>query len=684
MKRNLQTLLAMGAIALSAHAVPAEPGLTFVTNPDGSEVAVRLFGDEFFSFATDAEGDYILERDESGFLVPAIRGGHMLRANSEDIEILRNETAIANPRIDVPGTMMRLPELDNLGRSKFPTIGSPKGVVILMEYADTKFTVPDIRENITRLCNEPGYSSYGSCGSVKDYFEATSNGLFSPEFDVYGPITLPETSKYYTGGMKMLKFHEAVAFAVKALDDEIDYAQYDTDGDGVIDNVFFYFAGFGQNDTHDESTVWPHQNDYRYSVRDGKADDIIVDGVQMGTYACSSELKKTIPEGMQQPWLDGIGTFVHEFGHVLGLPDLYDVEAFLVSTQAPLYWSVMDAGSYNIFGTCPPRYSTYEQWVCHWADFEEAVIGETYTLESISESKTPRALSIRVPKKGGNDYHNEWFILETRSGRGWDAGLSEKGLAIWHINYDANKWANNRVNIDRDPHWHLVQPSKTSSQYSWPGNNGLYTFVCPDVTQGISPSNSSTGFPIYIDGISYDDETQTTTFGLGRVTTRPSTRTSLHEISKIDHDLRNFTLEWDPVEGATGYLLTVSLMDDDWKRYVNDYNETPVGNVTSVTLENVMEKFWSMTITASVRAVHELPSTRISNSLRFVPKDIKPEGVEDVVIALPSVSGAYGCIIAPEGARVYDLQGRLREADGLERGVYIVVVGEKAHKVTVK
>lgn len=674
MNKRISTILVCATLCATAMAVPAEPGVHKITNPDGSVVEVMCFGDERFSFLTDSEGQRILERDSRGFVVEAVREGRQLKAsNAADIERLRAEEG-----------QRRLPPLDDMGRSTFPTTGCVKGVVVLLNYSDTKFSIDDPVGTITKMCNEPGYDLYGSRGSVKDYFHDSSNGKFDPSFDVYGPVELPETSEYYTGGYRAQKFHEAAGYAIKALDDEVDFTQYDYDGDGVVDNVFFFFAGHGQNDTYDTTRVWPHQDDYRRYVNSGKVDAVSVDGKEFATYACSCELKGSLPKGAEEPWLDGIGVFVHEFGHVFGLPDLYDTGVVFIPTRSPGKWSVMDTGEYNGYAACPPRYSAYEQWFCHWLEMEDMKEGERYELRTMSDTDTPRALSQRVPKSAGsNDYHNEWFFFETRTNDNWDSALDEEGLVIWRVNFDADKWASNKVNVNSKPCVELIQPNRSKNHYTWPGSERQYNFICPGVGTSLTPANTSHNFSMLIDDIRLNLETKSVSFGYNCVE-RGDEVTEFDDLVVVDHELRNFTIRWKPVEGATDYLLTVNCYDEDnWLRVVNYWDSSSTGGATEVTLENLMEKFWKFEMTCNVRVVKGVPSTKMCAPLVFTPADIDMSGLDNVAGNI-GIFGFKGGISAPEGAKVYDLQGRPRSATGLERGMYVVVCDGRATKVTVQ
>lgn len=689
MNKKILTVLSVIGIAAAAYAVPADRSVTKVVNPDGSVVEVRMFGDEHFSFMTDAEAQYILEPDKNGDLKPAIREGRSLQPVEKDINLLRremekvvNQRQTANP---VVRAKAKLPELDNEGRSKFPTVGDVKGLCILLEYSDVNFSIEDPNGVYQQVLNEEGYSLYGGRGSAKDYFKAVSNGKFNTTFDVYGPVVLPETSKYYTGGYRMLDFYKAAAYAVQQLDDIIDYSQYDFDNDGVIDNVFFYFAGFGQNQSKKSSDVWPHQDYYDRHVTDENP-SITLDGVKFNSYACSNELHYKLTNEKDEPWLDGIGTFCHEFGHVLGLPDLYDSGGSMFSsTESPAEFSIMDTGSYNLNSTCPPRYSGYEMWFCHWAEPEPVVEGTYYSLESMSLSATPRFLSWRVPtRQGAETYYDEWFFFETRTQEGWDEGLGQSGMAIWRVNYDPVKWSENKPNQNKQPNWQLLEPYRAKDHSLWPGLDGRFFFSCPGVGTALVPQNSSEGFSAVIDDIKYDDENKTTSFGLNRlsVADRPDVVATFNT-PLADQEKRDITLSWSPVEGARDYLLTVTCYDEDnWLRYVGSYDETTTFGANSVTIENVMEKFWDVKMTATVRAVTELPSTNISDKLVFTPSKLSDDsGVNDVVSLEKEDISA---IIRKHGTRIYDVFGREYSRNDLKKGIYIIVEGGKSHKINIK
>ena len=305
-------LLALGMPLLS-NAVPAYPGVIGSTNPDGSVVEIRLHGDEYFSYATDAEGVNILERNSEGYWVQAMRNGAPLLNVPADIERLQQESSNLTTR---EGN--RFARVGEDGRSLFPTQGSNRFLIVLMQYRDTKFSMEDPQAFYTRWFNEENFQHDDLNHSARDYYMAASNNIFQPTFDVSPVVTLPKTSKYYVGGNKYSLFSEAIRVSLATLDNNgFDFTPYDADNDGKIDNVYFIYAGYGQADTGDTNCIWPHKSDMSYY-------GLRYDGLLMTAYACSNELRGSQHYNTKDGALEGIGTFCHEFGHVLlGLGDEY-------------------------------------------------------------------------------------------------------------------------------------------------------------------------------------------------------------------------------------------------------------------------------------------------------------------------------------------------------------------------
>lgn len=694
--------LAALALPLMVSARPAYPGLMELRNADGSVVEGYLYGDASFNWAVSADGQSLLE-NVNGKWVPAVREGRRLAPQSSDIDLLRSETAqldceIGGCSVSHPGKQ-RMAQLDAEGRTSFPTVGDDvHSMVVLIEYADTKFTVPNIKEAINKMCNEVGYSDYGSKGSARDYYAASSNGKFQPTFDIYGPVTVSHNSEYYVGaGSGMVGegsnayFGYAIQEALEKLHEsgEVDFSKYDYDEDGLIDNIFFFYAGHGQADTGDPTTIWPHQSDWLRYTYDFTLNlpRISYDGVEFRTYACSNELlgKKILPNGGSQPYLDGIGAFVHEFGHVLGLPDTYSTTSD--NTPTPGYWDVMAQGTYNDYSTRPPLLNGYEQWVCRWAEYIDLKEPGHYEVPSMScayaEGKEPVLYRMRLNRPGSSStYYPEYFVFETHTKDYWDTEVADEGMMIYHVDYNKTVWMNNQVNVNGRSRFIYMTTSKGSPVF--PGTSYPVTSMYPGsetwlpiATVGASSENVFTN-------ISFDAEKKVASFDFN-LASQPTDATVMLPVSNVDPSRRAFTLSWEPLEGMTNYYLTLRRKNSAGSamEIANGYNETDLGNVTSIRIQNISPTAWDRDYEAYVRCGDGIPSLNVSNTLKFNPAHVNESGVNEVELARDVYTGT-GCILAPEGARVYNTAGVETGTDNLAPGMYIVTLDGQAVKVVVK
>lgn len=690
MKRLI--LPALLCLPLLASARPAYPGITTLKNADGTTIQVRGFGDEHFSYLTDTNCETVLERNSEGNYVPAVRLGRVLRPIDTDLRILQAE---ATPMVaERDKQLHRMADLNSEGRSTYPTCSEEEipALVILVEFTDTKFTVPDVRNAYDRMLNQEGYSDYGGKGSARDYYLASSNGKFKVHFDVSEvvPLSFP---RMHIHGMtsatdtpdKHRYMGDLIKEAIEYLDARgLDFSKYDLDGNGDIDNIFFYYAGYGQADSKDPTTIWPHQGSYMNSVWNypNEYQEIIVDGVRMRTYACSNELNYTKE---QQPWLDGIGAFCHEYGHVLGLPDLYDTRGS--NTKTPGRYSIMDTGSYNDSSTCPPRFSSYEQWLCNWVEVEDIEEGKEYTLPSMSVSKDPKIYRMRIRRNapaGVVRYWNEYFLFESRHHEGWDSTLPEEGLFIWRVNFEQSSyWGSNVVNSMGTPCVELMNSGTTT--HAWPGvGNSMYS--CPGFNQltytNVDFFNKT--LPMYFTGIGFDADKKESTFAYNVVTESPDDVTVLHDKPNLTSDdgTQEFLITWDPVEGAEGY-------------YINLSRRSSLGSATTIYNEHfVKDNFikvkvegstaWRQTFTASVRVLKGVPSTKLSNSITFKPTELTYSAVDGIEADNVEIYGGVGEIIAPVESEIYNLSGMRTAANNLPSGIYIVRYAGKAVKVVVR
>lgn len=451
-KLKVFTLIAFSYISLNLFAIPATPFPIRMTQPDGSEITVYLKGDEFFRYKTTLDGYLLAENDKGVLCYARHENGKIkssgIRAKDIDKRGIIEKTLIKtfekNPEltaISIANKTLKLakaPAAANQANA-FPLTGSPKSLVILVNFSDLNFVTATPNAAFTSLLNQPGYSTNGGTGSAKDYFRDASNGAFTPVFDIVGPFTLPQTYAFYGTNVndEDTNPRQMVIDACKLADDNgVNFADYDTDGDGIVDNVFIYYAGYNEAEGASKNTIWPH----RWSLANMATK---FDGKSIYDYACTSELKSNTGSNMC-----GIGTFCHEFGHVLGLPDYYPTNT---STHYTLKnWNIMDYGAYLNEGRTPPTYSAYDRFFLNWLTPVELKTPQNVTLPPLLSSNKAYLITQNGNHNlnGANPNPTEFFMLENRQKTGWDAYLPASGMLITRINYNATTWNNNSPNND--------------------------------------------------------------------------------------------------------------------------------------------------------------------------------------------------------------------------------------------
>ena len=419
MKKLLSMLLALLFQATGAHAVPAEPGLwRTLTITDGTTIEALLTGDE--------HAHYWLGSDGKAYR--AVAGSDDQLFETVDIGALSRQSLSHQQRINEQ-RQRRLRRNVIGGMTNYS--GQKRGLVILVEFSDTKFQAAHKPTLYQDICNRQGYTSTeGFKGSVRDYFSAQSYGAFDLTFDIVGPVNVGKSYRYYgendDNGYDLYP-GELTAAVCQAVDSQVNFANYDWDGDKEVDQVMIIYAGRGEADGGGSYTIWPHEwtlteSDYGRKLQ--------LDGVSIDTYAMANELR--------QSGINGIGTICHEFSHCLGLPDFYDT---INNRNYGLgAWSLMSSGNYNGGSFVPASYTSYERYCCGWLKPTELSANTSVSsMQPLSQS--PEAYLI-----SNEAYPDEFFLLENRQADGWDARLPGRGLLVIHIDYDRDIWANNVVN----------------------------------------------------------------------------------------------------------------------------------------------------------------------------------------------------------------------------------------------
>lgn len=473
-------------VPMMASAVPAFPGWMRLQQPDGSVLSLLMVGDEHCHVTVDEQGRAMTLSPDGFWRRTGESGDAVLHRLSEDRRRKRRVSA-------------REGEITH-----FPCVGTPRSLVILVDFPDINFVTEDVHREFDEMLNLPGFDRREHIGCAADYFRTQSMGMFSPQFDVYGPVRADHPATYYgendAAGNDM-RVHELAMEACRKLDGEIDFSDYDLNADGIIDNVYLFYAGYGENFAGNKSSwIWPHAN--HISTLGIPEDQRRYDGKVLNSYGCCAELY-----GSYGTDITAIGTFCHEFGHILGLLDTYDVNyAEDGNGYHPDFWDVMAAGSYlpatRNCGAVPAGYSAIERWLLGWAEPVDITLPQSVTLPPLHSS----ALSARISTSDPD----EFFILENRQQEvgSYDRFLPSHGMIAWHV--DRRKGATVSVTVEGERHT-ISCADAWSLEYNALNSNAAHQCLEIEKAGGNGGSKSSldTPFPGRQGVTSFDDSSPT-------------------------------------------------------------------------------------------------------------------------------------------------------------------------------
>lgn len=555
MNRLVIGLLLCLVCKAAVFASPVYPRPHQVTQPDGSRLTLVGHGDEFCNYVTTTDG-YTLVQAADGFYHYASEFDGRLTATlqrASDVEqrsaaerafladvpqYLRPEPTLAAQRLqnaqsvmaqDAPAAIQASMKRRSAGaprsdRRAEAVASDYRGLVILVEFEDRQFSrgTEGTLAYYDAMLNKVGFTSYFDVyygrqtytGSLRDYFYDQSYGQFDPTFDIVGPISLPHSQYYVDGVANVMDLTEEV---LALADEQIDFSQYDSNGDGDVDMIYLLYAGYSSNyQGNDTRLMWPHAS--TLVDPEGVMPDIIHDGVRMARFAASAEIFGWMEDG--DLVLDGIGTICHEFSHVLGFMDHYDVLGY---QEHPNTWDVMAAGNYNgIINRTPCAYNSYEKAVAGFLTPRDIsqLDGEQITLSSIETSEDAAIIY--------STQEHVSFFLDNRQDDKWDKGLIGHGLLVWRVDsIRPEYWTMNYVNVTTRACFRLVRACATQGDIisgvedcdfdpfpgtrnvtkldNLPGPSNLLSYdryASPVVLQGIAENDGKISFRVDKDPLS--------------------------------------------------------------------------------------------------------------------------------------------------------------------------------------
>lgn len=585
--RRLVVILILFVVLLTGtlYAIPAKRVVKSVMQPDGTTLTIVLQGDEYFHYTTTVDGIMVQESSDGSmrYAVASAQGllsvGEHVAHDPDKRDALENAYVkqIDTGRIDQAVRKIRAMESSsqrfaNRGKSNFPNQGTVHGLIILAQYKDVKFSANSSPEEFWDMMNVEGYSNNNASGSARDYFIDQSSGVFTPEFDIVGPVTLPENMSYYGGNTMFGRDKnpaEMIVDACYAADTllNVDFSQYDYDDDGKVDLVYVIYAGYAEAQGGPSGSVWPHA----WDLENAGFNNIRMDGKLIHSYACSSEL-----HGETGKTIDGIGTFCHEFSHCLGLPDIYDTRSTGMFGMGS--WSLMDHGAYNNQSRTPAGYSAYERYCVGWLDpilLKEPQKG--IKLPALNLSNQAYMLV--------SDFNpNEYYTIENRQQSGWDTYLPGHGMMIVHVDYVPSLWEGNIINSSVAGYAHLQIVPADNEFDDYTGD------LFPGITRNFSFTDESTPASILYSGgflskpLSriQEDKGMITFDYMHFIGTPVATKAT-------DITAESFTANWEPVNNATSYVLEIAACMTGRKSLSEEFGSFTKGSVSVVDGQDVAD-----------------------------------------------------------------------------------------------
>lgn len=483
-KKFLSLIVLLVIATINVIAVPANKTPITIKQPNGKMLTFILQGDERIHWATtldnysllsNKEGNYVYAiLDKDGNMVPSniLACNEQERSEQENEFLSKVKKELFFSKSQIEQAMQAMGE-DNSPKKKVAgqklgngsQVGTKNMLIVLVNFQDKPFNFS--KQDFVNKYSLDGNTAYNATGSAKDYYRDCSRGQLNLNFTVVGPYTLSQNMSYYGAASWWhdAKPQEMAEEAVTLANADVNYANFDSDGDGKVDFVHIIYAGSGENESGNTNEIWPHS--WNFSL------DSMLDGKEFYKYSCSNE-RKVVGD------INGIGTACHEIGHDLGLPDYYDTDYWENGGTSNTLgsWELMDAGSYNNNSNTPPLINAFSAEKLGWMNIPILTNQGEYSMPAFCDS----ASAFRVQLSS-----DEFYIIEHRRKKKWDAYVKGEGLLVYHGDYRLiNPWfesRSNTINVSPTDRGFYFEPSS--------GNIG-------DVNSNKLPFSNNT-FPAFTD-----------------------------------------------------------------------------------------------------------------------------------------------------------------------------------------
>ena len=438
--------------AMTAGAVKMKPGINIIKQADGTTITVRAYGDEDLSYFLASDGT-LLYQEGTNFYIAGVKADGTLYstgvlAHEPSMRTIKEISAIkAQNAKAFYNSMEKQAKANKVRRepmtpdnSLLPSLGKHKIPVILVEFSDVEFSVENPKATFDKYLNgkelfnkETDPEMGQNYAGVAKYFKDMSFGKFEPEFEVYGPVNLGKPLATYGAGYSSQEnMGLLLTDACTAVDDEVDFTQYDSNDDGNIDLIYIIYAGFSQSIAGNSTDCIHPKSGYLSLAKS-------FDGMDVKRYGVNNELNGTPADQANGPIINGIGLFCHEFSHCMGLPDLYPKSGSIAEAcinQNMDYWSLMDAGEYTANGYRPTAYTAWERERLGWMEIGTLTGPSNVELKSLDEG----GAAFRIYNDKDETGH-EYYIVENVQNNGWNKNLFGNGLMVTHVDYLSSQFS---------------------------------------------------------------------------------------------------------------------------------------------------------------------------------------------------------------------------------------------------
>jgi immune inhibitor A len=387
-------------------------------------------------------------------------------------------------RRDRPASVSVKPSrLDAAGPLRRPVLGMKQGLVLLIDF-------PNLASSHDREAFEALLFQAGG-NSLVDYYREVSCGAFTINGSVLGWFRAPEPDSFYVADSFGIyrsypnNAQRLVEDAVRAADPTVNFADFDENRDGVVENLFIVHAGAGAEEDGSKRRFWSHKWQLSGTNSGCPGAYQTADGVKVDAYSLE-------PEEFVNGNLISIGVFAHEYGHMLGLPDLYDTD---YSSSGLGWFCLMAAGSWArkdstaLPGSSPTHISAWGKYQLGWVN-PRALERDSSVTEIETELSAVAGAPVAwrlLENPSGPDWSEsggtgEYFLVENRYRTGFDLGLPGSGLMVTHV--DESRTTNSD---ETHPLVGILQANHNSGLLIPKGSWGGADVLWRDDTTGVRP-----------------------------------------------------------------------------------------------------------------------------------------------------------------------------------------------------